>query len=84
MAARQNHKLRAKARAKKAMVIERYGDKCFYCKTAAADTIDHFIPISKGGTNDIDNLRPACYKCNEAKKDLLVSEDSALWLDEAG
>lgn len=28
-------------------------------------TVDHILPKSKGGTYDLDNLRPMCYKCNQ-------------------
>jgi 5-methylcytosine-specific restriction endonuclease McrA len=27
-------------------------------------TADHRIPLRKGGTNDLDNLLPACTRCN--------------------
>jgi len=39
---------------------------CTYCGERA-DTIDHIIPVSKGGTGEVDNLTPACRSCNSKK-----------------
>ena len=36
-----------------------YGDICWLCGGGEADTIDHLIPLSAGGDDHIDNLRPA-------------------------
>ena len=30
-------------------------------------TIDHVVPISKGGNDTLDNVRLACWKCNMSK-----------------
>lgn len=30
-------------------------------------TIDHLLPVKRAGTNDLDNLVPACIKCNRRK-----------------
>jgi 5-methylcytosine-specific restriction endonuclease McrA len=30
-------------------------------------TFDHVIPVSKGGTNDLQNIRPAHRSCNSAR-----------------
>lgn len=44
--------------------------KCFYCGCELNDsnrTIDHIVPINKGGTNDIKNLVCCCHDCNQVK-----------------
>lgn len=36
--------------------------------------IDHIVPVSCGGTDDLDNLALACPPCNRAKSNLSVPE----------
>jgi 5-methylcytosine-specific restriction endonuclease McrA len=52
--------------------VEFYGGQCWLqlegC-TGEADTMDHVIPLSRGGSNWPSNLRPACKHCNSSKKD---------------
>lgn len=45
----------------------RYGGKCLCCGSSEALTIDHVVPLSKGGTNDIQNIQPLCNSCNIRK-----------------
>ena len=40
-----------------------------YTKDFELMTIDHILPKSKGGTNDIENLQPMCNACNAKKAD---------------
>ena len=44
-------------------------NKCQECGTTENITIDHIKPLSKGGTNHIDNLQPLCKSCNSKKQD---------------
>ncbi|WP_425271168.1 HNH endonuclease [Micromonospora arborensis] len=37
---------------------------CTLCRRRPATTADHIVPLSKGGTNQLSNLRPACGPCN--------------------
>jgi len=37
-------------------------------------TVDHYIPIAKGGTTVFDNLRSCCYQCNLKKDDITGDE----------
>ena len=46
-----------------------YGGQCYLCG-GEADSIDHVIPLSKGGTHWPANLRPACMKCNALKHNI--------------
>jgi 5-methylcytosine-specific restriction endonuclease McrA len=45
------------------------GGVCFYCGRPLADKyeIDHYIPLSRGGPNESENLRVACPTCNHMK-----------------
>ncbi len=45
--------------------------KCLYCRSEAR-TLDHVIPVTRGGTNHHTNCVPACKRCNSSKgnKDL--------------
>lgn len=40
---------------------------CYICKHKGADTSDHIVPRSKGGTHDMYNLRAAHRVCNSRK-----------------
>lgn len=35
-------------------------------------TVEHFIPINKGGTNDPENLTVLCQDCNQLKSDMIL------------
>lgn len=40
--------------------------KCVYCGSKW-ESYDHFVPLSKGGGFEINNIVPACSSCNSAK-----------------
>lgn len=46
---------------------------CWACPERPT-TIDHLIPLSRGGTNYEGNLAPACKSCNSSKGSLLIVE----------
>lgn len=50
-----------------------FGNVCAYCG-GPAESVDHVIPLAKGGSHWPANLRPACKRCNSAKRDLPVDE----------
>ena len=44
---------------------------CYWCKRkldSASATLDHMIPLSKGGTNGADNFVLACEDCNKGRQ----------------
>ena len=50
---------------------------CFYCQRrfpARELTMDHIVPIARGGRSTKSNLVPACKDCNNQKKQLLPME----------
>ena len=56
-------------RNKLAAVIERDGPRCRWCGTEADPTLDHVVPLARGGTNAVDNLQVLCADCNQLKGD---------------
>ncbi len=56
-------------------IINRDGRVCYYCgRTPIKIEIDHKLPISRGGTNDENNLVVSCQKCNRSKRNKTVKE----------
>ena len=55
----ENRTSGAALRKLRARVFSLYGYECWLCGGDGADTIDHLLPVMHGGTDDIDNLRPA-------------------------
>ena len=50
---------------------------CYYCNTKfppKALTMDHVIPIARGGKTEKSNVVPCCKECNTKKKQLLPTE----------
>lgn len=59
----------------KARIHERDGFKCQYCGDEDGPfDIDHIYPVSRGGSDDEDNLCLACKPCNMSKSNKLVTE----------
>ncbi len=74
----------------RSLIAERANGYCEYCKTHISfspDTfhLDHFKPLSKGGSDDLENIILACGGCNERKSDFtkfidtITSEETLLF-----
>jgi 5-methylcytosine-specific restriction endonuclease McrA len=47
---------------------------CMACDAPAPSTIEHLIPISRGGAHSVGNLAPLCKPCNSSKNDMTLAE----------
>ncbi len=50
---------------------------CFYCEEQVPPkelTMDHLVPVSRGGKSTKGNVVPSCKDCNTKKKQLLPME----------
>lgn len=55
-------------------VLKRDNHSCQYCGSNKHLTLDHIIPVSKGGQHKWDNVVTACEPCNQRKRDRTPSE----------
>lgn len=64
---------------KRLQVLQRDGFRCQICGVTADDgahvrlEVDHRIPRTRGGTNDLSNLVTLCFACNRGKGTQLLS-----------
>jgi 5-methylcytosine-specific restriction endonuclease McrA len=52
-------------------------ERCIYCGEMGSEetlTIDHVVPVSRGGRTDVNNVLPACHPCNTLKRDRSLQE----------
>jgi 5-methylcytosine-specific restriction endonuclease McrA len=54
-------------------VLRRDHHRCAYCG-GTAETVDHLLPLSRGGTNTWLNTVAACLRCNNLKADRTPGE----------
>lgn len=69
-------------RSRRSMVRARGIDPeiCIYCLSAPFEEIEHFVPRSRGGTNDLSNLFPSCIECNRGRGTGKHDKDPWEWL----
>lgn len=54
----------------------KYKNRCPGCRRYEPEiklTVDHIMPIARGGTNNIENIQPLCLSCNSKKQTRLIS-----------
>lgn len=48
-------------------VKRKYDFRCLRCGKKKPLTLDHVVPISKGGCHEVSNIQPLCLECNSSK-----------------
>lgn len=66
-------------------VYKRDSYSCRYCGFQGHEdghnlTVDHIVPVSKGGSNAESNLNTCCFSCNSSKK----NKDLDAWIEQRG
>jgi 5-methylcytosine-specific restriction endonuclease McrA len=48
-------------------LCEQFNHRCALCGERAKLTVDHIVPVSRGGSSRIENIQPLCLSCNSKK-----------------
>lgn len=64
-------------------ILRQNGYRCVYCGAQEHLTMDHVIPLCRGGTNYPSNIVPACNFCN-CQKNSKTAEEYVRWKSEQG
>lgn len=54
--------------------VTEYGNRCAYCRLEKPLERDHVVPLTRGGSDDITNIVPACRTCNARKHTRTATE----------
>ena len=48
-------------------VFKKHGKVCLACGSKNEISLDHVVPVCRGGWNSVNNLQPLCRSCNSKK-----------------
>lgn len=57
-------------------VYQRDNFRCVQCSASYPLTLDHIVPWSAGGSDDVDNLRTLCWPCNHHRSNFQRVDDA--------
>lgn len=58
------------------LVFRRDNYRCVFCGISSRLEVDHIVPWSAGGSDDLDNLRTLCHWCNTERSNFKVVDDT--------
>lgn len=61
-------------RSQRERILERDNYSCQHCGAKSHLSIDHILPVSRGGTSEDENLQVLCMSCNTSKGNKLKGE----------
>ena len=76
----QGHRRRARSKAASVFhitdkdIARIYSQPCWKCGAKADQTLDHRIPLARGGTHGVGNFLTLCFSCNSSKGARLLVE----------